>query len=105
MNKNLVIKQIQAAIFAQDQLVFVYRKNPSEVIVRYVTPFEIVAHGAKGSSEPSVKVLCAQHLPEEGYRYFFLDKIDKFHRVISRDVFSDSSFFKSTEPSKDPGEV
>lgn len=83
MNKILMQKQIAAAVLGQDQLVFVYKRDNDEIVVRYVTPIEL----------DNDHVLCAQHLPKEGYRKFKLDKIMEFHRVISRDPFANSAFF------------
>lgn len=88
LDKVLMQKQIAAAVLSQDQLCFVYVKPDSnEVVVRFVTPIELDAEN----------VLCAQHLPEEGYRKFKLDNIRKFHRVISRDVFANSTFFSKPQ--------
>lgn len=84
MDRVLMAKQIAAAVLGQDQLVFVYVKpDNNEVVVRFATPIEL----------NDEDVLCAQHLPEEGYRRFKLDNIKHFHRVISRDAFANSSFF------------
>jgi predicted DNA-binding transcriptional regulator YafY len=81
MEKILMAKQIAASILGQDQLVFTYaHKNDdgsTEICVRYVTPIELDLEN----------VLCAQHLPEEGYRKFKLDRIQKFHRVLTRNMF------------------
>lgn len=88
MDKVLMQKQIAAAVLGQDQLVFVYVKpDTKEEVVRYVTPIELDAEN----------VLCAQHLPTEGYRKFKLDNIMKFHRVITRDPFANSSFFSKKD--------
>lgn len=76
MNRHLMVRQITSALLAQDQLVFKYKRDDNDIVVRYVTPIEL-------SDED---VLCAQHLPEEGYRRFKLDNILNFHRVISRHI-------------------
>jgi len=101
-------KQIKAAINCQDQLVFVYKKTETDKVVRFVTPLEIVATAKidQKTDDTDIKVLCAQHLPEEGYRYFFLDKIVDFKRVMTRDAFANSSFFIEDEGAKnDSSEV
>lgn len=71
-------QQIAAAVMTQDQLVFSYNHERSdgteELVVRYVTPFEM----------GDTMVKCFQHLPEQGYRNFKLDKIVSFNRVITR---------------------
>ena len=88
MNKRILYKEIQAATRSSDQLVFVYKKSDTEKIVRYVTPLDIVVDARLDDedSEEQAKVHCLQHLPEQGFRYFFLNKIESFHRVISRDA-------------------
>lgn len=87
--EQLILKQINAAIHSQDQLVFVYRRGENDLVVRFVTPIDI-----RKSKANKTMVRCAQHLPEEGYRNFFLEKIEAFHRVISRDAFVNSGFMK-----------
>ena len=78
MDKTLKQGQISSAISAQDQLVITYRKpDDDQVVVRFVTP--IVLDGDM--------VHCSQHLPEEGFRNFKLDRIDFMQRVISRACF------------------
>ena len=95
MNIKLLYKQIKAAISCQDQLVFTYQKDPATKIVRFVTPLEFVvtAKVDEKTDDTDIKVFCAQHLPKEGYRYFFLHKIEAFKRVMTRDAFANSSFF------------
>ena len=78
MDKILMIKQIAASILSQDELVFVYKKPSNDkIVVRYATPIEL----------EDDTILCAQHLPEMGWRRYKLDNIQKFHRVITRNVF------------------
>lgn len=78
LDKVLMQKQIAAAVLSQDQLVFTYaRPETDEIIVRFATPLEL---------GPDY-VLCAQHLPEDGYRKFKLDNIKMFHRVVTRATF------------------
>ncbi len=90
MDRILMTKQIAAAVLGQDQLVFVYCSKKDGVDheeLRYATPIELTEED----------VLCAQHLPKEGYRRFKLESIKEFHRVISRDAFANSSFFHKAD--------
>ena len=93
----LMKSQIKAAITSQDQLCFAYLSDKNEIVVRFVTPIELDRKNGEKS------VLCAQHLPKEGYRRFSLDKIQKFHRVVSRDVFANSEFFAKNKKPKGDG--
>lgn len=80
MIEMLMQKQIAASILSQDQLVFSYRHKKDdgseELVVRFATPIEL--------DETMVK--CYQHLPEQGYRNFKLDKIVSFNRVLTRGI-------------------
>lgn len=82
MDKSLKQNQIASAILAQDQLVFTYSRKKDdgteEIVVRFVTPISL--------SDDDL-VHCSQHLPEEGFRNFRLDKIQSMQRVISRAFF------------------
>lgn len=75
MTKRLQLSQIKAAIASLDQLVFTY-DHEGAIVTRFVTPISV--------NEDETNVLCAQHLPEEGFRRFKLDKIQQFQRVIAR---------------------
>lgn len=77
MDNKVLLRQVMAAAESQDQLVFVYLNQKDEVVVRFVTPIEV-----DGDT-----VLCHQHLPETGFRKFYLNKIQKFHRVQTRNIF------------------
>ena len=81
MEKSLKQNQIASAILAQDQLCFSYSRKKEdgseETVVRFVTPISLTDD----------IVHCAQHLPEEGFRNFKLDKIQSMQRVISRAFF------------------
>ncbi len=77
---EFMLKQIQAAINSQDQLVFVYRRGEDDVVTRFVTPFEI----KEGREDMNVR--CIQHLPAAGIRNFSASKIEEFRRVISREA-------------------
>jgi len=88
IDKISMTKQIAAAVLSQDQLVFKYLRDTGDVVVRYATPIEL----------KDDTVLCAQHLPKEGFRKFKLDKIIDFHRVISRDSFASILSKKDTSP-------
>lgn len=85
----LILKQIKASIHSQDQLVFVYKRSEDDIVVRFVTPIDI-----QENKSGKIIIRCAQHLPTQGFRNFFLEKIEAFHRVISRDVFVNSSFLE-----------
>lgn len=82
MDKSLKQNQIASAILAQDQLVFTYNRKKDdgseETVVRFVTPISL---------SDNELVHCAQHLPEEGFRNFKLDRIQSMQRVISRAFF------------------
>lgn len=91
VDKGLMMKQIAAAILSQDQLVFTY-EHDGQVVVRFVTPICY--------DDPQTMVHCVQHLPADGFRWFKLDKILNFHRVISRDAFS-SSYTKKPAATSD----
>lgn len=75
-HKNVLLTQITSSILCQDQLCFVYFHDKKDIVVRFVTPVELDPE--KGT------VLCVQHLPEEGWRKFHIDQIQKFSRVITR---------------------
>jgi hypothetical protein len=77
MDNKVLLKQIKAAEACQDQMVFVYLDKTDKIVVRFVTPIEV-----DGDT-----VLCHQHLPENGFRRFYLNKIKEFKRVVSRDIF------------------
>jgi predicted DNA-binding transcriptional regulator YafY len=82
MDKSLKQNQIASAILAQDQLCFTYNRKKDdgtdEIVVRFVTPISL---------DENDVVHAAQHLPEEGFRNFKLDKIQSMQRVISRAFF------------------
>lgn len=69
--------QVKAAILSQDQLAFVYDKDDGTQAVRLVTPVEF---------KDGDNVLCIQHLPEEGWRQFNLEKMSSLRRVMARMV-------------------
>ena len=79
MDNLLKQNLISSAILAGDEIVFSYRKPDDDnlVVIRYATPIKI-----DGDT-----VHCAQHLPEEGFRNFKLDRIDSLYRVASRMFF------------------
>lgn len=106
MNRKILYKEIKAATLSSDQLVFVYKKSDTEKVVRYVTPLEIVVDAGLGDadSESKAKVHCIQHLPKQGFRYFFLEKIESFHRVISRDAGLASFLEDAYKDGKEPNE-
>lgn len=102
MNRTVLYQQIKAAIASQDQLVFTYRKDDGSQIVRMATPMQLEA-SAKLDEETDfedIKVKCVQQLPKEGWRYFFLHKIEDFHRVTARCIFAPESVYKDDEASE-----
>lgn len=86
---KVISSQVKAAAYCQDQLVMTYENKDRSSEVRFVTPLEL--------SEDGTKVMCLQHLPQNGYRHFFLDKIRNLHRVITRKMIEELPVEKGTE--------